>query len=46
MAAAIKPISGMMLMFSCCVKSSCIFIEDSDRSHAVVTIRPMSPIRL
>lgn len=45
-AAAISPISGMMLMISCCMKSSCIFIDVSDRSHAVVMMRPMSPIRL
>lgn len=45
-AAAIRPISGIMLMVSCCVKSSCMFMEDSSKSHAVVMIRPMSPIRL
>lgn len=45
-AAAIRPNSGMVLMVSCCVKSSCMFMDVSDRSHAVVIIRPISPIRL
>lgn len=45
-AAAIRPISGIILMVSCCVNSSCMFMDDSDISQAVVIMRPISPIRL
>lgn len=46
MAAAIRPISGRILIISCCINSSCMFIDDDDISQAVVIMRPMSPIRL
>lgn len=45
-AAAIRPISGIMLMVSCWVNSSCMFMDERDMSHAVVIMRPMSPTRL
>lgn len=33
-------------MASCCVNSSCMFMDEDVISHAVVMNRPTSPIRL
>lgn len=45
-AAAKSPISGIMLIVSCCMSSSWIFIDVDVINHTVVIIRPISPTRL
>lgn len=45
-AAAMRPMSGIILIVSCCVNISCMFIDVDPIIHAVVIMRPISPIRL